>query len=319
MKRTRVCDLLGIDYPIIQGGMFWLSTAELASAVSNAGALGTITPYAGMEKDEDPSENFKIQIEKARKLTPKPFAVNIPLDLERSGIFIDIALKERVEIVITSSGNPDYYTRVLKGEGIKVLHVVSSVKQAERAQACEVDAVIVEGFEAAGHIGFDEVPLFSLIPQVVDMVTLPVIAAGGIVDARGVVGAFALGAEGVQLGTRFIAVRENIAHPTYKQAIIEAKDTDTVVTCRRILPTRMLKTELSRRLLALEERGTAAEEIRNFLGFSRARRGQLEGDLVEGEFYCGASAGLIKEILPASEVIQKLVEGYDEVLKRISY
>ena len=154
-----------------------------------------------------------------------------------------------------------------------------------------MDAVIVEGVEAAAHLGFDEIPLFSLIPQVVDAVSIPVIAAGGIVDARGVVAAFALGAEGVQLGTRFVAVEENIANPKYKQAIIGAKDTDTVITCRKLLPTRSLKTEFTQRLLALEESGASAEEIRNFLGYSRARAGQLEGDLVNGEAYCGASAG----------------------------
>ena len=306
MKRTRVCDLLGIEYPILQGGMLWLATAELASAVSNAGGLGTISPYGGMDMGTDPSENLKIQIERIRGLTQRPFAINIPLDLDQSGIFIDLVLREGVRIVVTSAGNPESYTELLKGEGIKVLHVVSSVKQACKAEACGVDGVIVEGVEAGGRVGFDEIPLFSLVPQVVDALNIPVIAAGGIVDSRGVVAAFALGAEGVQLGTRFVAVRESIAHSNYKKAIIEAKDMDTVITCRRILPTRMLKTELSRRLLAMEERGARAEEIRNFLGFSRARRGQLEGDLEEGELFCGASAGLIREILPASAVIQKL-------------
>lgn len=318
MKRTRVCDLLGIEYPILQGGMLWLATAELASAVSNAGGLGTISPYGGMEKGTDPSKNLKIQIERIRGLTQRPFAINIPLDLDQSGIFIDLVLRERVKIVVTSAGNPESYTELLKEEGIKVLHVVSSVRQARKAEACGVDGVIVEGVEAGGRVGFDEIPLFSLVPQVVDALNIPVIAAGGIVDSRGVVAAFALGAEGVQLGTRFVAVRESIAHSNYKKAIIEAKDTDTVITCRRILPTRMLKTELSRRLLAMEERGARAEEIRNFLGFSRARRGQLEGDLEQGELFCGASAGLIREILPASAVIQGLIDGYDEVLRRIS-
>jgi enoyl-[acyl-carrier protein] reductase II len=271
-----------------------------------------------MEKGTDPSENLKIQIERIRGLTQRPFAINIPLDLDQSGIFIDLVLRERVKIVVTSAGNPESYTELLKGEGIKVLHVVSSVRQACKAEACGVDGVIVEGVEAGGRVGFDEIPLFSLVPQVVDALNIPVIAAGGIVDSRGVVAAFALGAEGVQLGTRFVAVRESIAHLNYKKAIIEAKDTDTVITCRRILPTRMLKTELSRRLLAMEERGARAEEIRNFLGFSRARRGQLEGDLEEGELFCGASVGLIREILPASAVIQRLIDGYDEVLRRIS-
>jgi len=317
MKRTRVCDLLGIEYPIIQGGMLWLATAELAAAVSNTGALGVISPYAGMEKNGDPLENLRIQIARARNLTKKPFGINIPLDLQKSGILIDVLIREKVQIVVTAAGNPNLYTELLYKEGVKVLHVVSSVRQALIAEGSKVDALIAEGYEAAAHVGLDELPLFSLIPQVADAVSIPVVATGGIVDARGVVAAFALGAEGVQLGTRFIAVEENIASPNYKQAVVEAKDTDTVITCRNLLPTRSLKTEFSRRLLELEESGASAEDIRSFLGYSRARKGQLEGDLVNGEAYCGASAGLIKEIIPASQVIQRLVTGYREVIRNI--
>jgi enoyl-[acyl-carrier protein] reductase II len=316
MKRTRVCDLLGIEYPIIQGGMLWLATAELAAAVSNTGALGTISPHAGMERNGDPSKNLQFQIARVRNLTKRPFAINIPLDLEQSGILIDVILKEKVRIVVTSAGSPEIYTELLRKEKVKILHVVSSVKQAGRAEACKVDAVIVEGVEAAGHLGFDELPLFSLIPQVADAISVPVIAAGGIVDARGVVAAFALGAEGVQLGTRFVAVEENIANPNYKQAIIDAKDKDTVITCRKLLPTRSLKTELTRRLLELEASGASADAIRDFLGTSRARKGQIEGDLVNGEAYCGSSAGLIKEILPAAAVIQRLVDGFQKLLRK---
>ena len=317
MKRTRLCDLLGIEYPIIQGGMLWLATAELAAAVSNAGALGVISPYAGMEKNGDPSENLWIQIGKARNLTEKPFGINIPLDLPQSGILIDVLLREKVGLVVTAAGNPDLYTALLHREGMKVLHVVSSVRQAKIAEACGVDALVVEGVEAGGHLGIDELPLFPLIPQVADAVSIPVVAAGGIVDSRGVVAAFALGAEGVQLGTRFIAVEENIASPNYKKAIIGAKDTDTVITCRKLLPTRSLKTEFSRRLLELEASGGSVGEIRDFLGYRRARKGQLEGDLVDGEAYCGASAGLIKEILPAALVVQKLVDGYRKIIRKI--
>jgi enoyl-[acyl-carrier protein] reductase II len=180
-----------------------------------------------------------------------------------------------------------------------------------------VDAIIAAGWEAAGHIGFNEVPLFSLIPQVVDAVSKPVIAAGGIVDTRGVAAAFSLGAEGVQMGTRFIAVEESVAHPNYIRAILEAKDTDTVITSRKLLPTRSLRTEFSRRLLELEEAGASAEEIREFLGYSRARTGQLEGDLVNGEAYCGSSAGLIKEVLPAALIIRRMVEEYPKIVKKI--
>jgi enoyl-[acyl-carrier protein] reductase II len=317
MKRTRVCDLLGTEYPIIQGGMLWLATAELASAVSNAGGLGVISPFAGMEKDGDFSRNLELQITKVRDLAEKPFGVNIPLYLQQSGILMDVILKEEVRIVITAGGDPGHFTELLHQAGMKVFHVVSSVRQAQKAEFSGVDALIVEGVEAAAYVGFDEIPLFSLIPQVADIVSIPIIAAGGIVDARGVVAAFALGAEGVQLGTRFVAVEENIAHPRYKQAIIEAKDADTVITCRKLLPTRELRTEFTKRLLELETSGASADEIRDFLGHSRARRGQLEGDLINGEAYCGSSAGLIKEILPAATVIQRLVDGYQEVVKKI--
>jgi enoyl-[acyl-carrier protein] reductase II len=317
MKKTRVCDLLGIQYPIIQGGMLWLATAELAAAVSNSGGLGIISPLAGMEKYGDSIKNLQLQIGKTRDLTKKPFGINIPLDLEQSGMFIDVVLKEKADIVVTAAGDPHHYTEVLHKEGIKVFHVVSSVRQAQIAESCNADAVIVEGVEAAAHLGFDELPLFSLIPQVADAVSVPIIAAGGIVDARGVVAAFALGAEGVQLGTRFVAVEENIANSKYKQAIIEAKDTDTVIMCRKLLPTRSLKTEFTRRLLELEESGASTEDIRNFLGYSRARTAQIEGNLDNGEAYCGASAGLVKEIIPAGMVVQRLVQGYKEILKKL--
>jgi len=318
MKRTRICYLLKIDYPILQGGMLWLATAELAAAVSNAGALGMISPFAGMEKHGDPLENLRLQIARARKLTKKPFGINIPLDLDQSGMLIDTILKEKVNTVVTAAGDPHHYTEVLRKEGVKVLHVVSTAKQAQSAESCKVDAVIVEGVEAAAHLGFDEIPLFSLIPRVADVVSIPVIAAGGIADARGVVAAFALGAEGVQLGTRFVAVEENIAHSEYKQAILNAEDSDTVITCRKLLPTRSLKTVFTRRLLELEGSGASAGDIREFLGYSRARTGQIEGDLENGEAYSGASAGLINEILPAAEVVQRLVEEYQKVIKKIT-
>ena len=318
MKRTRICYLLKIDYPILQGGMLWLATAELAAAVSNAGALGMISPFAGMERNGDPLENLRLQIARTRKLTKKPFGINIPLDLDQSGILIDTILKEKVNIVVTAAGDPHHYTEVLRKEGIKVLHVVSTAKQAQSAESCKADAVIVEGVEAAAHLGFDEIPLFSLIPQVADVVSIPVIAAGGIADARGVVAAFALGAEGVQLGTRFVVVEENIAHSKYKQAILNAEDTDTAITCRKLLPTRSLKTEFTRRLLELEESGASAGDIRNFLGYSRARTGQIEGDLENGEAYSGASAGLIKEVLPVAMVVERLVEEYQKVIKKIT-
>jgi enoyl-[acyl-carrier protein] reductase II len=297
--------------------MLWIATAELAAAVSNAGALGVISPLAGMKIDGDPATNFSDQLSRIKKLTPKPFGVNIPLDLEYADALIEITLSENVNIVITAAGNPARFSEALKKEGKNVLHVVSSVKQALKAQACGVDAVIAEGIEAAAHNGADELPLFALIPQVVDQISIPVIAAGGIADARGAVAAFSLGAEGVQLGSRFVVVDENAAHLNYKQAIIDARDTGTVITCRGIVPTRSLKTEFTRTLIELEKSGAAAEDILDFIGYRTNRTAQIDGNLNGGEAYCGASAGLINEIIPVKDVVRQLIEGYEQVLKRL--
>jgi enoyl-[acyl-carrier protein] reductase II len=318
MKKTRVCQVLGIEYPIIQGGMLWLADAGLASAVSNAGGLGVISPMAGMDPHGDPVENLNVQIEKAKTLTQKPFGVNIPLDLRDCGLLMDLILTHQVKVAITAAGDPRIYTELLQSGGAKVLHVVSSVKQARVAESAGVEAIIAEGVEAAARNGIDELPLFSLIPQVADAVNLPIIAAGGIADSRGVAAAFALGAEGVQLGTRFVAVKECIASKNYKEAIIQAGDTDTVITCRQLIPTRSLKTtEFTQVLLGMEAAGATEDELREFMGHAASRRAGLEGDLDNGEAYCGSSAGLIHDILSASEVVQKLVDGYPEVVKKL--
>jgi len=317
MKKTRVSALLNLQFPILQGGMLWIATAELASAVSNSGALGIISPYAGMGKDGDPADNLIKQIDRTRQLTKNPFGVNIPLDLKQSGLFIDLLIKEKVKIVVTAAGNPDHFTGLLKQEGITVLHVISSVRQALIAEAAGVDAVIAEGVEAAAHNGLDEIPLFSLIPQVVDEISIPVIGAGGIADARGFFAALALGAEGIQMGSRFVAVEENIAGSAYKQAIVAAKDTDTMITARELVPTRSLKTEFTIQLHALERSGASKEELLSFLGYRSSRNSQIEGRLDEGEAYCGASAGLIREILPVSLVIKNLVEGYETIRNKM--
>ncbi len=317
MINTRVCLLLGIQYPILQGGMLWLADAKLAAAVANSGALGIISPYAGMDKDGDPLINLTTQIKKVRGLTERPFGVNIPLDLEQSGILIDALLKESVNIVVTAAGSPAHYTELMRREGITVLHVISSVRQAQFAEDCKVDALIAEGVEAAAHNGFDELPLFSLIPQVADAVSTPVIAAGGIVDARGWVAAASLGAEGIQLGTRFVAVEECLASEKYKTALLGAKDTDTVITSRKIVPTRSLKTPFSNRLVKLETAGASADEIREVIGYRRSREAQLEGNLTDGELYAGASAGLINDVVPATRVVERLVEGYEEIIGKL--
>ncbi len=317
MKKTRLCNLLGIQYPIIQGGMLWLADARLAAAVSSTGALGILSPYAGMDKSGDPLKNLKLQIDRIKDLTDKPFGVNIPLDLRQSGILIDIIIKKNVGIIITAAGNPANYTPLLKLEGIKVLHVASSVRQTVKAESCKVDAVIVEGVEAAGHIGFDELPLFSLIPQAADAVSIPVVAAGGIVDERGVAAAMALGAEGVQMGTRFVAVDECIASQNYKDAIVKAEDTGTVVTSRKLLPTRNLKTAFAKKLLELENKNASADKIREFIGYRRSPDAQLDGKLDQGEVFSGSSVGLIKEVVPVSGVIEKIVKGYKDVIGKL--
>jgi enoyl-[acyl-carrier protein] reductase II len=292
--------------------MLWLATAELAASLSNAGALGTLSPYAGMEQDGDPLENLRRQIRKIRELTDKPFAVNVLLDLAESGLLIDVLLQENVKIVVTAAGSPKPFTELLSSAGSRVLHVVSSVDQAQLAEACGVDAVIAEGAEAGGRIGRDETPLFSLIPQVADAVTLPVVAAGGIVDARGLKAAFALGAEGVQMGTRFVAAEECIAHSNYKQAILSARDADTIVTRRSIIPTRSLKTRYSLDLAELEKTGASPNQLLEMAGRGRARKAQIEGNLKEGDAYAGASAGLIHEILPAARIVEMMVKGCNQ-------
>ncbi len=315
MKQTRVCRLLGVDYPILQGGMLWLAAARLAAAVSNAGGFGIISPFAGMAKDGNPVKNLKHEILNIRTLTGRPFGVNIPLDLNDSGILIDLCIQEHVKVVITAAGSPEQYTDVLHASDIVVLHIISSVRQGLLAEACGVDAVIAEGSEAAGRLGFDEVPLFSLIPQVVRAIKIPVIAAGGIADGSGMAAAFALGAEGVQLGTRFVATEECGAHLKYKEAILLAGDTDTIITSRTVLPRRSLKTGFTKHLIELDKSGATAEEIRAFLGFRRARAAQLDGDLDEGEAYAGSSVGLIHDIIPAAKVVERLIDEYENRIK----
>lgn len=319
MKKTRICDLLGIEYPILQGGMLWLADAGLAAAVSEAGGLGVISPLAGAEPHGDPVENLERQLTQAKELTSKPFGVNIPLDLRDVGLLIDLLLVKEVKVAVTAAGDPGLFTELLQSARVKVMHVVSTVKHAVKAESAGVDGIVVEGVEAGARNGFDELPLFSLIPQVADAISIPIVAAGGIADSRGIAAAMALGAEGVQLGTRFIVVEECIANPRYKDAIIAAGDTDTVITLRKLIPSRSLKTtEFTQSLLALEEAGATLDELRDFMGHAASRRAGIEGDLDNGEAYCGASAGLIKEILPAAEVIRQMVDGFNSVVKGLT-
>lgn len=314
---TRIPGLLGIKYPILQGGMLWIANAELVAAVSNAGGLGILSPYAGMPKNDDPLVNLRDQITATRKLTDNPFAVNIPLDLKQSSEFMDLLIQERIKIVVTAAGNPKVFTNLLKQHGITVMHVVSSVHQAQKAEGCGVDAVIAEGIEAGAHNGADEIPLFSLIPQVSDKVTVPVVAAGGIADARGFTAAMALGAEGIQIGSRFIATPECVAAAQYKQAILDATDTDTMITTRSLVPTRCLKTAFSQTLRELENNGVEREVLAEYIGYRSSWDSQLNGELDQGELFCGASAELIAQIRPAAMIVQELVHGYHRITRSL--
>ena len=314
MKRTRICELLGIEYPIIQGGMTWIANAELAAAVSNAGGLGIISPNAVMRLEDDLVANLRSQIRTAKSLTDKPFGVNLVVQIPGIEKLIGVVIEEGIKVVTTAAGNPAIYTPRLKEVGITVLHLVASVRQARGAERRGVDAVIAEGFEAGGHNGFDELPTLVLVPQVVDAVSIPVVAAGGIADARGFVAAMALGAEGVQMGTRFVATHECVAHRNFKDGIVAATDTGTMVTGRRLAPTRGLKNEFLAKVAELDRQGATAEELLAVIGFAPSRIGQLEGKMEEGELYCGAISGVINEIVSAGDVVRSIIEGYSKVV-----
>jgi enoyl-[acyl-carrier protein] reductase II len=271
-----------------------------------------------MSPEADTVDNLRRQIGKARQLTSKPFGVNLPLTQTMIHQLVELTIAEGVSVVITGRGNTAIYTAFLKEAGVKVFHVVASVKHARRAEESGVDAIIAEGFESGGHGGFDEVPTLVLVPQVVDAVTVPVVAAGGIADARGFIAALALGAEGVQMGTRFFVSTECIAHQKAKEALVKAGDTDTVMTCRRFEPGRVLKNEVVAKVIEMEGRGASADEIEAFLGTNRARKAEIEGDLVNGEIFCGAITGMIKQILSAREIIDGLIDNSAEVLARLN-
>ena len=314
MKKTRLCDLLNIEYPIIQGGMIWIANAELAAAVSNSGGLGLISANAGMSPNDDEVVRLRQQVKTARSLTSKPFGVNLPINNTQAEALVAAIIDEKVKVVVTAAGNPALYTSRFKEAGITVLHVVASVRHAQGAEKRGVDGVIAEGYEAGGHNGLDELTTFTLVPQVVDAVSVPVVAAGGIADARGVVAALALGADGVQMGTRFVATHECIAHSNFKEAIIKANDVATIITGRKLGPVRILKNEVAARLLEMEAAGASVDELEAFIGAGRARTGQFDGDLVNGQGYCGAIAGMIKEVKSAAEIISNIVDDYEAVV-----
>jgi enoyl-[acyl-carrier protein] reductase II len=300
MFSNRITDLFGIQMPIIQAGMVWASGWRLASAVSNAGALGQIGA-GSMYPDV-----LRTHIQKCKAATRYPFAVNIPLlypDLEQH---FQVLIEEGVKIVFTSAGNPKIWTPMLKQHGITVVHVVSSSKFALKAQDAGCDAVVAEGFEAGGHNGREETTTMVLIPAVAQAVNIPVIAAGGIATGRQMLAAMVLGAEGVQIGTRFVATDEASSHFNFKKAIIEAAEGDTQLSMKKLTPVRLLKNEFFQKVAELENSGADVEALMELLGRARAKQGMFEGDLEEGELEIGQVSALIKDVLPAAEVLQNL-------------
>jgi len=305
---NRICSLFTINYPIIQAGMVWCSGWKLASAVSNKGGLGIIGA-GSMYPDV-----LREHIRKCKAATNKPFAVNVPLLYPDIDKHMDIIVEERVPIVFTSAGNPALWTSWLKERHIKVVHVVPNVALAKKCEQKGVDAIVCEGFEAGGHNGKDEITTMCLVPQVVDAVQIPVIAAGGIGDGRTMAAAFALGADAVQIGSRFAATIESSAHSQFKQRIVDAGDSDTMLAMKKVVPVRLIKNSFFEKIKEAENRCATAEELKEILGKRRAKAGIFEGDLIEGELEIGQISGLIQDIPSASELFDRLVTDYNKTL-----
>jgi enoyl-[acyl-carrier protein] reductase II len=302
MFKTEICDILKIEYPIILGGMVWIGKSELAAAVSEAGGLGLLAA-GGMTLEE-----ISAEAEKVRQMTSKPFGVNVPLARPDAWDLIDRAVKGGASVVATSAGSPKKLTGQIKDLGCTVMHVVPSVSFAEKCADAGVDIVIAEGIEAGGHDGFDEITTMALIPQVVDAVTVPVVAAGGIADGRGFVAALSLGAKGVQMGTRFVATHESAAHSRFKEAILKVGADGTTLTGRTTVgPTRGIKNRLTEMILDAEKRGATQEEIFDLIGEGRSAIASIEGDIDEGSVYCGQIGGMIQEIKNVKEVIDDII------------
>ncbi|SCG83485.1 enoyl [Proteiniborus sp. DW1] len=309
MIKTEICELLNIEYPILQGGMAWVATVELAAAVSNAGGLGIIGCGAA------PKNVVKEEIAKIRKLTNKPFGVNVMLLSPHVDDIIELLCKERVPVITTGAGNPGKYISKFKEIGTKVIPVVPSVALGKRMEKIGADAIIVEGTEAGGHIG--ELTTMSLIPQVTDEVNIPVIAAGGIADGRGLVAALALGAKGVQIGTRFVCTVECRVHENYKNAIIKSSDRDAIVTGRSTgHPVRVLRNKLTKKLIELEKQNADIETLEKF-GVGRLRKAVVDGDVENGSVMAGQISGLIKDIKTCKEVIQDIMVEAEKVRSSI--
>jgi enoyl-[acyl-carrier protein] reductase II len=312
VEKNPTCALFGIRYPLIQAGMVWASGWELASAVSNAGGLGLLG--AGSMYPDVLQE----QIRKCRAATDKPFGVNLPLLYPDLDQHLNIILEEGVRIVFTSAGNPKTYTSMLKAAGITVVHVVSSSRFALKAQEAGCDAVVAEGFEAGGHNGREETTSMVLIPLVRAAVTIPVIAAGGIATGQQMAAALILGADGVQIGSRFVATPEASSHVAFKQAVIESAEGDTQLMMKPLVPVRLLKNAFYQRVAEAEARGAGKEELQQILGRGRAKKGMFEGDLEEGELEIGQVAAMIREIKPAGEIVREMVEECKRVISNWS-
>jgi len=307
---NRITKLFGIDYPIVQAGMIWTSGWRLASAVSNAGGLGLIGS-GSMYPDV-----LKEHIQKCKSATVRPFGVNVPLLYPDIDKHIKIIIEEGIKIVFISAGNPKAWTSVLKERGITVVHVVSSSKFALKAEEAGCDAVVAEGFEAGGHNGREETTTMVLVPAVVDKVEIPVIAAGGIATGRQMFAAMVMGAEGVQMGSRFVASDEASSHIKFKDSIIKSREGDTVLTIKQLTPVRIIKNEFYRQVKEAELRGATENELKSLLGRGRAKIGMFEGDLDEGELEIGQVSALLKDILPAGQIVKNVWDEFSEALSK---
>lgn len=308
---NRVTQLFNIQYPIIQAGMIWNSGWRLASASSNSGILGLLG--AGSMYPEVLREH----IQKCKSATDKPFGVNVPMLYPNIEEIMNIIVEEDVKIVFTSAGNPRTWTSWLKEKGITVVHVVSSVKFALKAQEAGVDAIVAEGFEAGGHNGRDETTTFTLIPMVKEKINIPIIAAGGIATGKGMLAAMVLGADGVQIGSRFVASEESSAHDAFKQVVVDVKEGDTQLTLKELAPVRLIKNKFYTEVQELYKTAPSVEELKELLGRARAKRGMFEGDLEDGELEIGQIAGLIHDIKTVSEIVSEIVSEFEETIKNM--
>lgn len=311
MKKNRICQLFEIQYPLIQGGMVWASGWRLAAAVSEAGGLGIIGA-GSMHPD-----TLRLHIQKLKAATQKPFAVNLPLLYPEMELLLDLLIEEAVPVVFTSAGNPNLWTSFLKEKGCVVVHVVSSVKFAEKAVAAGVDAIVAEGFEAGGHNGREETTTMTLIPLVRNAIKLPLIAAGGIATGEAMLAAFALGAEGVQVGSRFVASIEASCHQAFKEEVMQAQEGSTELTLKELTPVRLLKNAFYQEIKKEYEKGATPEILAATLGKGRAKKGMFEGDLEEGELEIGQVAALIDTIIPAEQIAREMLSAYNSTLARL--